>query len=73
MNAACARSGASSGSTSRAEHVAGALDAYDVVYSFTRAEQERYATLGIDTPYVPWGCHPELLAIADEADPADGQ
>ena len=49
-----------------AEHVAGALEAYDLVYSFTRAEQERYAQLGIESPYVPWGCHPELLAIARE-------
>ena len=46
------------------EHVEGAGEAYDVVYSFTRAEQERYTELGIDSPYVPWGCHPELLEIA---------
>ena len=31
------------------------------VYSFTRAEQERYAEMGIESPYVPWGVHPELL------------
>ncbi|HEX2467687.1 MAG TPA: glycosyltransferase family 4 protein [Solirubrobacterales bacterium] len=53
------------------EHVAGAREAYDVVYSFTRAEQERYAELGIDSPYVPWGCHPELLAIAGSAGRTD--
>jgi 1,2-diacylglycerol 3-alpha-glucosyltransferase len=45
-----------------AEHVDGAREAYDIVYSFTRAEQQRYRQLGIDSPYVPWGCHPELLA-----------
>jgi 1,2-diacylglycerol 3-alpha-glucosyltransferase len=56
-----------------AEHVEGALDAYDLVYSFTRAEQARYAELGIDSPYIPWGCHPELLAIARETQmPAEG-
>jgi 1,2-diacylglycerol 3-alpha-glucosyltransferase len=47
------------------EHVAGANEAYDVVYSLTRAEQARYAKLGMDSPYVPWGCHPELLAVGD--------
>jgi glycosyltransferase involved in cell wall biosynthesis len=47
------------------EFAAPARDAYDVIYSFTRAEQERYRTLGIDSPLLTWGCHPELLAIAD--------
>jgi 1,2-diacylglycerol 3-alpha-glucosyltransferase len=51
------------------EHVEGALSAYDVVYSFTRAERARYAELGIESPYVPWGCHPELAAYA--RDPAE--
>jgi 1,2-diacylglycerol 3-alpha-glucosyltransferase len=50
------------------EHVEGAQSAYDVVYSFTRAEQARYRELGLETPYIPWGCHPELLAYA--SDPA---
>jgi 1,2-diacylglycerol 3-alpha-glucosyltransferase len=49
-----------------ADHVAGARDAYNVVYSLTRAEQARYAELGLQTPYVQWGCHPELVAIGDE-------
>jgi 1,2-diacylglycerol 3-alpha-glucosyltransferase len=47
------------------EHTDGAREAYDVVYSFTRAERARYAELSIDSPYVPWGCHPELLGLAD--------
>ncbi len=47
------------------EHVEGAKAAYDVVYSFTRAEQARYAELGIESPYVTWGCHPELVAVGD--------
>jgi glycosyltransferase involved in cell wall biosynthesis len=49
-----------------AEHVPGAREAYDLVFSLTRAEQERYAGMGMQTPYVQWGCHPELLAIAAE-------
>ena len=47
------------------EHVEGALTAYDVVYSFTRAEQARYRELGIESPYVTWGCHPELVAVGE--------
>jgi 1,2-diacylglycerol 3-alpha-glucosyltransferase len=48
-----------------AEHVDRARETYDVVYSFTRAEQERYAEMGISSPYVPWGVHPELLDLAE--------
>ncbi len=43
-----------------ADHVAAAGDAFDVIYSLTRCEQERYRELGIDSPYVRWGCHPEM-------------
>ncbi len=44
--------------------------AYDVVYSLTACEQRRYADLGIDSPRVVWGCHPELLAVtADQPEP----
>ena len=52
-----------------ADHVAGARDAYEVVFSLTRAEQQRYHELGLETPYIPWGCHPELLAIAEQRGP----
>jgi glycosyltransferase involved in cell wall biosynthesis len=45
------------------EHVDGALEAYDLIYSMTLAEQERYRQWGIETPYVQWGCHPELTSI----------
>jgi 1,2-diacylglycerol 3-alpha-glucosyltransferase len=45
------------------QDVPGALDAYDLIYSMTRAEQERYRGWGIETPYVQWGCHPELTSI----------
>lgn len=51
------------------EHVAGAKEALDVVYSLHRGEQGRYREMGIDSPYVTWGCHPELLAV--EPDQAD--
>ncbi len=53
------------------EHAEPARAAYDVIFSFTRAEQERYRGLGIESPYIPWGCHPELLAVAREAGTAD--
>ncbi|MDX6582810.1 MAG: hypothetical protein QOI10_1994 [Solirubrobacterales bacterium] len=48
-----------------------ARGAYDVIYSFTRAEQERYRGFGIESPLLTWGCHPELLAVAEgiERDP----
>lgn len=45
-----------------AEHGAPASEAYDTIYSLTRCERERYRELGIDSPYVQWGVHPELLA-----------
>jgi glycosyltransferase involved in cell wall biosynthesis len=51
------------------EHVDGALSAYDVVYSFTRSEQERYRGWGIESPYVTWGVHPELLQFAKDLHP----
>ena len=44
------------------EHVEPAREAYDVVYSVTEAERERYRGFGLATPRVPWGLHPELLA-----------
>ncbi len=44
-----------------AEHVEPAQRAYDVVYSLTRCERDRYADFGIESPYVQWGIHPELL------------
>jgi glycosyltransferase involved in cell wall biosynthesis len=50
-----------------ADHVAGAKEAFDVVYSFTKAEQARYREMGLETPYIPWGCHPELVEVGDRA------
>jgi glycosyltransferase involved in cell wall biosynthesis len=48
------------------EHARPAQEAYDLIYSFTRAEQERYRGFGIESPHIPWGCHPELIAIGEE-------
>lgn len=48
-----------------AEHVPGARRAYDVVYSITECERERYRSLGLETPRLRWGIHPELLEAAD--------
>ena len=42
-------------------HVEPAQAAYDVIYSLTRAEQQRYAGFGIESPFIQWGVHPELL------------
>ncbi len=50
-----------------ADHVEGARRAYDVVFSMTRAEQDRYRSMGLETPYVPWGCHPELVEAGHRA------
>ena len=50
-----------------AGHVEPAKEAFDVVYSVIGCEQERYAELGIDSPRVHWGIHPELLPLQDEA------
>ena len=52
------------------EHVEGAKRAFDVVYSVIACEQQRYSTLGIESPMVRWGCHPELLEGAAEIDAA---
>lgn len=41
--------------------------AYDVLYSMTRCEQARYGEMGIDSPYVQWGLHRELIDAATDA------
>lgn len=43
------------------EHVEPARQAFTSVYSVTACEVERYRDLGLDTPQVPWGIHPELI------------
>lgn len=54
------------------EDVEPATHALDVVYSLTDCERERYARLGIDSPRVPWGIHPELLEFAPGGAGAEG-
>jgi glycosyltransferase involved in cell wall biosynthesis len=49
------------------DHVEPALAAYDVIYSVTECERERYRSWGLETPRVPWGIHPELLEVANKA------
>jgi 1,2-diacylglycerol 3-alpha-glucosyltransferase len=51
-----------------AEHVPAATEALDTIYSLTRAERERYAGFGIESPLIPWGCPPELLAVEASRD-----
>ena len=43
--------------------------AFDLIYSLTACERERYHALGISSPRVHWGCHPELLAITPRRKP----
>ena len=43
------------------EHVEPARHAFTSIYSVTACEQERYRELGLETPRVPWGIHPELI------------
>jgi len=50
------------------EHLPGAREAYDTIYSVTEAEQARYSKMGLETPRVPWGIHPELLEFAPDSD-----
>ena len=50
------------------EHADPAKRAYDAIYSFTRAERERYRGFGIESPLLTWGCHPELVALAAQAE-----
>lgn len=52
-----------------AEHVGPALKAFDTIYSVTRCEQERYRGLGIESPYVAWGCHPDLFEVTPQCNP----
>ena len=51
------------------EDVAPAQDAFDVIYSMTSAEHERYAAMGIEAVRVHFGIHPELLALEPRRDP----
>jgi len=56
-----------------AEHVEPAKRALETIYSLTACEQERYATIGIQSPRVRWGIHPELLQYAREVANGDAR
>ena len=45
------------------EHIEGATGAYETIYSMTRAEQARYRAMGIETPFLQWGIHPEYASV----------
>ena len=53
-----------------AEHVEPAREAFTAVYSVTQCEVGRYRALGIETPRVPWGIHPELIREPVDGDPS---
>ena len=56
------------------EHIPDARKALDVIYSLTGCEHERYRELGIDSPRVHWGIHPETLPDSEPAaSGSDGQ
>ncbi len=40
-----------------------AQNAFSIIYALTKCEQARYASFGIESPWVQWGCHPELTSI----------
>ena len=42
-------------------HIQDAKTAFNIIYSLTKCEQERYHNFGIDSPYLRWGIHPELI------------
>lgn len=48
-------------------HLAKATQAYDVIYSMTRCEKQRYESWGLESPLVRYGCHPELMGIRRHA------
>jgi glycosyltransferase involved in cell wall biosynthesis len=52
-----------------AEHVELAKRAFDVIYSMTAAEHDRYRELGIEPVRVHWGCHPEMTSVVPDRDP----
>jgi 1,2-diacylglycerol 3-alpha-glucosyltransferase len=52
------------------EHVEPAKRALELIYSLTECERERYAEMGITSPRVHWGIHPELLSYSHDARPS---
>lgn len=50
------------------EHVEPAREAFDAIYSLTRAERERYGQMGIESPAIAWGCYPDLFEVTPQRD-----
>ena len=48
------------------QHIKKAKKAFEIIYSMTGCEQNRYKTMGIESPKVDWGCHPEITGITAE-------
>ena len=48
------------------DHVEPATRAFDVIYSLTAVERDRYTQMGIRSPRVRWGCFPELVKLGDQ-------
>jgi 1,2-diacylglycerol 3-alpha-glucosyltransferase len=53
----------------RERDAAPAREAYDVIYSLNRCTRDRYAGMGIASPLLRWGCHPELLSVHGQRQP----
>ena len=51
------------------EHVDDAKRAYDTIYSMTHIEKKRYAGMGITSPFLQWGIHPEYFDVTPNRDP----
>jgi len=51
----------------REKDVAPTRRAYDLVYSLNRCTRVRYRRLGIESPLLTWGIHPELLEVKPAA------
>jgi glycosyltransferase involved in cell wall biosynthesis len=52
------------------QHVTAAREAFSDIYALTPSDSRRFAAFGLDSAYVPWGCHPETVIDAEpESDP----
>lgn len=52
------------------EHVDDARRAYETIYAMTRIEQQRYAGMGIEAPFLQWGIHPEYGEVVPKRTPS---
>jgi glycosyltransferase involved in cell wall biosynthesis len=47
------------------QHVTAAREAFSDIYALTPSDSSRFAAFGLDSSYVPWGCHPETVIDAE--------